>query len=378
MFKLKYLILLILISFSLQDNNCLVYFESCEVNYSTITITDCTSGYFYYDENKEKIEFCDECKNGYALSYDSKKCIYLEIPIQYCTYQYLDSEGQIFCSECEKTHALSYDRKSCTALPNQIENCISYFLNNEGNSVCGECKDDYFRINFGKSCIEFKNCNHLYDSGKCESCNTGYALSYDEKSCVQFENCEKLAKGDEKCSKCVKYFHPNTDGKCERTQCEVYANNVCTKCYEGYYLNNDKNCLKIPIENCLEMDSQKKCTKCLGDITPDSEGKCNLPSILIKGCIKYGNSGKCIECYDKNNEYQLNSEGGCDFIGCDQTENKYEYCRICKVGYYLEKKEDDNDYICIGYGGSEDISSDSSSRNKYEFILLIFLSILLI
>ena len=86
-----------------------------------------------------------------------------------------------------------------------------------------------------------------------------------------------------------------------------------------------------------------------------------------------------------NNEYKLNSNGGCNFVGCDeQTEYKYEYCRTCKVGYYREKDENDN-YICIGYDGTKDTSSgsgsgssDSSSRNIVEYALLIFILTFLI
>ena len=49
---------------------------------------------------------------------------------------------------------------------------------------------------------------------------------------------------------------------------------------------------------------------------------------------------------------------------------------ICKVGYYRDEDEYDN-YICIGYDGSRDTSSDSSSRNKVESSLLIFILALL-
>ena len=123
------------------------------------------------------------------------------------------------------------------------------------------------------------------------------------------------------------------------------------------------------------------------EIPPDSEGKCNLPSTLIKGCIEYSSDGKCTKCYDQNNnKYKLNSNGGFDFVGCDeQTEYKYEYCRTCKVGYYRDEDENYN-YICIGYDGSRDTSSsgsgsgssDSSSRNKVEYALLIFILTFLI
>lgn len=71
-------------------------------------------------------------------------------------------------------------------------------------------------------------------------------------------------------------------------------------------------------------ETNKKCKTCIFAIPPDSQGKCNLPSTLIKGCLEYSSDGKCTKCYEGNEEYTPNSKGGCDFVGCDeQTEYKY-------------------------------------------------------
>ena len=264
MLNLKFLISLVLISFSFQDKNCLVYFERCEKKPST-TISNYISS--YYDNNEN--EYCDECKVDYVVSNDGKSCIHIDKPIQYCIEHYLGYQNNLECQICDTNHALSNDRKSCTSVTKQIENCIRYSLDSEGKLICNEC-------------------------------NNGYAFSNDEMSCKKYENCYKLAVGDKKCSVCAysSYFHLNAEGQCERTQCENYdGNDVCTKCYEGYYLDNNKNCKKIPIEYCIKADSRgEKCNSCLGDIIPDANGKCNLPSQLIKGCIKYENNGKCKTC----------------------------------------------------------------------------------
>ena len=194
----------------------------------------------------------------------------------------------------------------------------------------------YFRSFDKKSCIEFKNCyefnNNEKDNEYCEECNYGYALSYDGSECKQFENCAKLAKGDSKCSECAYFFHLNKEGMCERILCKTYENNICTGCFEGYYLDGDKNCKKITIENCLESDSKgEKCTKCIYDILPDTNGKCNLP--LIKGCVQYGSDGKCTQCERKYNAYEL-KDGTCQFKECKEGEQKIEYCDECKAGYF--------------------------------------------
>jgi hypothetical protein len=265
-----------------------------------------------------------------------------------------------------------------------IEKCISYYTLDlegyEGYVGCIECEKDYFVSHDRKSCIEAKNCEFFNSQeGKdfCSDCNDGYALSYEGNVCKQFDNCYKLAQGDDKCSICVANFHPNADGICERTQCYDYNdNNVCTKCFEGYYLNDKKTCEKITIENCLISDEKnEKCTKCLGNITPDANGKCNLPSPLIKGCIEYKDDGKCKTC--QNDDYEITSDGNCKLIECEEWEFKEEYCAQCKAGYYRARDDNDN-IICIGYDGSMDTSSDDSSRNKVEYALLLFILSLLV
>ena len=377
MLNLHLLILIALISFSIQDKNCLVYFESCKATAITITITNC----IYSDiDPDEKVEKCYECKNGYVPSYDRKSCISTGNTIEHCTNYYSAYENQLRCSECDNGYVLSGDHTSCNTVENLIDNCISYESVGEDQIICRECKIDYFRSYDTKSCIGFKNCDDFNreekDNEYCERCKYGYALSYDGSECKQFENCAKLAKGDSKCSECAYFFHLNTEGICERTLCLTYENNICTRCFEGYYLDGDKNCKKITIENCLESDSKgEKCTKCIYDILPDTNGKCNLP--LIKGCVQYGSDGKCTQCERKYNAYEL-KDGTCQFKECKEGEQKIEYCDECKAGYFESEDANDND-ICIGYDGSMDTSSSdsSSSRNKVEYALLIFILALL-
>jgi len=344
MFKIQTLIFFALISFSLQDSNCLVYYEKCE-----------------------------EQEEAYPVK------------IANCKFGYLDDDGKEICDECNSGFAISDEYNNCTKVDNTIENCIEYKLK-DGKFVCSKCKDGYIRSDDQKKCRESKNCYRfqLNENGEeiCDGCEKGYVLSNDKKSCIQFENCIILDEKDEKCIDCDEYFHPNANGKCERTQCEVYDdnnNNVCTTCYQGYYPNDDGKCEKIPVENCLKFDSSRnKCVICLGDINPDSDGKCNLPSPLIKGCIKYGSDKKCTECINEGEDYELTA-GTCKVIDCKDGKKKYEYCLACKAGYYMEWDGERDDYICIGYDGSMDTSSsDSSSRNTVEYALLIFILAFLI
>ena len=291
MSNLKYLLLMALISFSIQDDNCLINFEECyfeeEIPKTSSSIENCIDSYTYSGQ-----EFCYKCKTGYALSYNMDQC----------------------------------------------------------------------KI--------FENCKYLEsDDKKCESCEDGYALSYDQTQCIKFENCEKLEQGDKKCEECYYNFYPDKNGKCERTLCTDYDENyVCTSCYDGYYLDETtKQCNKITIPYCLELDETNtaKCKRCVEIISPDEEGKCNLPKKLIPGCIEYNNQGECTDCDDDS--YQLSGKS-CKII--NSCKKKIKYCYLCNAGYYYEEDDD----ICIGYDGSKDYSI----RIKVEYSLLILALALLI
>ena len=381
MLNLKSLILLICFSLSLQDNNCLVYFEYCEEKEEEkpISIAHCKDRYFNDNGDGEQ-EYCYQCESNYAASNDRRSCIKVENPIEHCTYHYLVSEGVFSCSSCEKGYITSNDEKSCIKIEKPIDHCASYNLISEGEYSCNSCEVDFIPSDDRKSCKESKNCEYSYHDGEksyCSSCKKGYVLSFDRKSCKQFDNCDKLEQGDTKCSKCSdEHFHPNADGICERTLCKEYdAKDVCEKCFPGYYLK-DNQCEKITIPNCSELDEKnEKCKTCLGGvIKPDADGKCNLPSTLIKGCVQYDNNGQCSQC--KYDDYEKTADGkSCKLKECKTGEEKKEKCAMCKIGYYRE--EDDNDeYFCMGYDGSRDTSS--SIRNKVEYALLVFALLLLI
>ena len=377
MLNLKSLILLICFSLSLQDNNCLVYFEYCEEKEEEkpISIAHCKYNSFRYYGDEEQ-EYCKQCEKNYAVSYDKKSCILVEKPIDQCIDHRLDFEGKYYCSECENGYIVSY-YQNCTIIEKPIDHCTEHYLISEGEYGCDRCEVDFILSDDRKSCKESKNCEYSYHNGEksyCSSCKKGYALSFDRKSCKQFDNCYKLEQGDTKCSECSdKYFHPNADGICERTLCEKYdAKDVCEKCFPGYYLK-DNQCEKITIPNCFELDEKnEKCKTCLA-IKPDADGNCNLPSTLIKGCVQYDNNGQCSECED--DYYEKTADGkSCKLKECKTGEEKMSYCAACKICYYMEEDDNDEDF-CMGYDGSRDTSS--SIGNKVEYALLAFVLVLL-
>ena len=223
MLNLQSLILLFLISFSFQDENCLITFKECEYTEPTkeIKIQHCTRHYFS-GEGDNEIEYCDECENGYVVSNDYKSCVQVQTTIEHCI-RYYGSGEYIYCNECENNYAYYYSEKKC---------------------------------------VKFDNCDSLEDKEHCSDCKDGYALSYDKTSCISFKNCYELDQGNTKCTRCYSQYHQNSNGQCEITLCSSYSNDVCTDCYNGYYLNDKKECQKIPIANCLKLDdSKKKCSK---------------------------------------------------------------------------------------------------------------------
>ena len=329
MLNLKSLIILFLISFSFQDQNCLITYKYCEYPepYKEIKITHCTEHNF-----DDGIEYCEKCENGYVVSYDEKSCIEVTKRIDHCI-SYSKSGEDFYCEGCENNYVLYY---------------------NSGNYEC----------------VKFDHCLSLIDyndKDHCYSCIEGYALSNDRTSCKSFENCSQLDKEGTKCSKCYGYYHLNSDGRCEITLCSNYENNVCTACYNGYFLNDNKECQKITIENCLQLDSsKKKCSKCIKNINPDSDGNCNIN--LIEGCNEYESNGICRSCYD---DYELSSDGKKCEYHCTGGKS-IEYCGICKPGYTRDK----DDGICLGYDGSKD--SSSNERHKVQYALLSVILVLLI
>lgn len=213
---------------------------------------------------------------------------------------------------------------------------------------------------------------HCYDAqeGECKGCDEGFAISYEKNKCISFQNCESLKEGNNNCEKCIYNFHPNSEGKCERTLCQYYGDDdVCQVCFEGYYLKNNQ-CEKITIPYCLTLDpsDETKCSTCLYYISMEKNGECIVAPTLIKGCTEYDTEGKCTQC---DEEYSL-KEGTCVFKTCPSGEIKYEYCKVCEAGYYT-----DVDGLCIGYDGTKDKSAGSITGNQNVFILILLLSLLI-
>ena len=244
----------------------------------------------------------------------------------------------------------------------QDKNCLAKY------KACAEPEEEEEEVELNCKVQNCVSCESA-ESTTCNHCKDGFAITSDEQSCKSFQHCERLEEGDEKCKECEYLFHPNNEGQCEKTFCTVYNENICINCIDGYYLNAEKNCIKIPISECIQYDGEK-CTECLDGDVAKEDGTCNQHE-WIEGCTKYQN-GKCIEC---NNEFYSPTPKNekCEFKSCESGQNVYEFCLICQAGY----RHDDDD-ICVGYDGSKDAPTSSSKNNKAEFAWIIFILALLI
>ena len=214
---------------------------------------------------------------------------------------------------------------------------------------------------------KIENCVYS-EEGKCFGCRIGYAVSSDESQCISFQNCDRLEEGNTKCKECYEYFHPNSNGQCERTLCEEFDGDVCQSCYDGYFLNNNKECQKIEIPYCIQLGSDGKCKECVYQNKINEKGTCNIPATLMKGCEIYDKDGKCYQC---SNYYNKDDNGNCVFKGCGDDETKKEDCSQCEVGYDLNENDE-----CVAIDGSTD--NEASTLNKVEYAALIFILALLI
>lgn len=257
-----------------------------------------------------------------------------------------------------------------------IAHCLSE--DNEKNR-CIKCEKDYALSSDEKQCIYFPLCLLLDEDNNCYVCSESYAASYDGKSCISFPNCIKLEKGDNKCSECKYYYHPNSEGKCIKTLCSEYDEDICIECFPGYYLTKNNTCEEISIPYCDEVSEtdENECTNCLLNLAIVDK-KCVIPEKLISGCSAYDENGKCATCYI---DYDL-IEGNCVFKGCQDNEQMEYACTDCEKGYYLEVGG-----ACIKYGETEDEEDDIiifnknnyiSAKNKIEYAFIIFIIALLI
>lgn len=233
MLNLRPFLLLFLISFSFQDKNCLSRVRFCVSN----------SDFEQQPEENGSIENCIE---------------------------YNESDNQK-CSQCKNGYALSSDYKRCVSFPN----CK---ILEEGGDKCNICHK-FFHPNANGQCIRTL-CAIYNNDGQgnenCKSCFDGYYLKA-ENQCVKIpiSNCKEYDATNEECTKCLDDVVPNTDGNCNNAfieGCKRYRNGECTECDEENYIPKDGTC---EFKNCGSGERVfEDCKICKIGYEPGDDGIC--------------------------------------------------------------------------------------------------------
>ena len=226
MLNLRFILLLSFISLSLQDSHCLATIKICIPKDAPST-------------PNTKIAHCWEVE---------------------------DDE----CEECENGYAISFNKKSCVSFPN----CEELGENNK----CSKCSYP-FHVNSDGNC-ERTTCSDYNEKNECTNCHDGYHLNTKDKTCqkISIPYCERLENNDEnKCSYCVGNI-PVVDGKCVVPGkiidgCSQYSEEgKCTGCSYNYNLK-DGSCV---FEGCKDDEREiSYCGACeAGFYEDENEGLC--------------------------------------------------------------------------------------------------------
>ena len=232
MLNLKYILLLALISYTLQDIHCLASVETCSKG----------------DDDDD-----DEERDGGGIAH----CVQAR-------------DGK--CDYCESGYALSYNRESCISFPNCAQ------LEEEDNNKCMYC-EKYYHPNSEGKCVRTL-CDLYDDTDKdvCKQCYSGYYLKDNECKKITIPYCKEVEETDEtKCKRCVSNLADPVNGKCIVPTtwikgCDEYdENGKCIKCDEDYTKNGD-TCTFNP---CPAGTTRVEyCDVCEAGFTEDEDGWC--------------------------------------------------------------------------------------------------------
>ena len=302
----SFFLLLVLIPLSLQIDHCLI----------------------------EK-SVCKKCKTGYSLS--EGKCVKIEHCRSY-------SSDQTTCLSCQDGYKLNDDKTLCITYGE--DHCNTYTTVEGGTTkICNECQPGY-KLKEDNTCeLVVEHCVESELSGNdliCYECEKDYALNEANNKCIAFPKCIEVDE-DDKCIKCehdsdsgIEYIHANQEGKCVFDICKEYNDDwKCKKCENYFYLNDEGQCKYIEIPYCkkLEKNNKNECDDTAYFLKGhDPEDYLTAKEEYLTRCQYKDNNGKCTIC---ENGYEVDSNGNCVFIGCEELEEPSSKCEFCENGYIL-------------------------------------------
>ena len=298
----------------------------------------------------DNLETCKECKEGYYITEDTKKCYNSDI-----NYYYLDNKVLRRChSNCLRCYSTSkneqneiYDsikiNMNCISCKNNYYqlygtyNCYDSSFENEGyylkENIYYPCEDNCLtcsdkKIGESNNCITCDNSKNLFlvkDLNNCENDNySGYYLDNKEnilKKC--YFSCKECAdylkyinnKENHNCIKCNDNYYKLGENNCYNNETVI----------EGYYLDTDENpyLWKECYERCGACNKSGNYTNmnCLSCKTNLIDSRTSKPYKFL-----LTNNGNCKEgC--PNNLY-LTIEGECA-SNCPSNYYKFSYNHTC-------------------------------------------------
>ena len=215
MMKIKFIFLVTLFSFSLQDNHCLHSQKSCNY-YAYPLVPNCKLGAFNQ---------CRQCEENFSLSNDRTKCI----NVPHCDY--FNEEEK--CTQCESYY--NFDSNG---------NCVKDYCQlyyDDDNTKCYICYLGFY-LDKEYKCqkIDIPYCLQV-EGDTCISC--AYGTDLVDGQCIvsdnynQIEGCNTYNEDKTACSRCEENYELS-NGKCTfKNQCQGYpVYELCLSCEDGYYL----------------------------------------------------------------------------------------------------------------------------------------------
>ena len=208
MLNIKYILLLILVSFSYQAFKCLDPFKICNP-YSNPSISHCKFG--TYNQ-------CLSCEENYSPNNDRTKCI--NVP----NCRYFDDQEK--CLQCD--YYYNFDSNG---------NCVKDYCLTYSNKICIQCYPGFYLKNQQCERISIPYCLSLSEE-TCDDCAPGTELVGNECKVQSFiEGCETYNDDRTACLSCGDNYNL-ANGKCTFTnQCSGFpVGEMCLACEDGYYL----------------------------------------------------------------------------------------------------------------------------------------------
>ena len=314
---------------------------------------------------------CIDCSQGYYLE-SSNKCTAVT-PIINCLLYNTDTSFSS-CKKCIDEYYLSAENicKPRTQL-SRIDFCVA--LSDHGER-CERCLDGYNKTSDKLKCLPIvENCEVYVHSTinslrlECSACREGFYFNevYNFCSRGNVENCQRYERSSNRCTLCNPNFYlvsntclphiqlpscvdysPTTANSCSVCRpftslftnmnrcvdvdrilnCKSYASKTtCGVCDDGYYLYNPSTCRVIPLEyNCLQMDANMDCTKCLLNYVLDS-GKCYEPQEYITRNCEKSNLNGIIS----------SAELKCDYCRPNHVPINYKESFVCQDKSYIKR-----------------------------------------